>query len=166
MASDITSSAKPLSVTLRGTEQGLVGDGTCYEHSFPRYDKAYLGLNSETPLVFTEAGQKGLRAPWDSCTKDQPMVHPLNTSRLRADYPRSFAAMNGLQPYGNTKARLFPDDGDPINPRLLPHALTVVEMLSPECAKQLAPKLRASQERLSGQSRNLGPAGQVKAVIS
>lgn len=96
------------------------------------------------------------------------MVHPLNTSRLRADYPRSFAAMNGLQPYGNTKARLFPDDGgsmlrsavtfividsDPINPRLLPHALTVVEMLSPECAKQLAPKLRASQERLSGQSR-------------
>ncbi|KAF4741683.1 hypothetical protein FOZ62_011245, partial [Perkinsus olseni] len=138
---------------------GLFGDGTLYEQSFPRYDEAYLGLAAgDKPLVLTTAGRKGLRAPWAACASrnDQPKVHPLKMSRLRADYPRSFAVMEGLQPYGTSKARLFPDDGDLTNPRLLPRAITCTELLSPECAKQLAPRLTGSQERLSGQTRYIG----------
>ncbi|KAF4721922.1 hypothetical protein FOZ63_031490, partial [Perkinsus olseni] len=138
---------------------GLFGDGTLYEQSFPRYDEAYLGLaTGAKPLVLTTAGRKGLRAPWAACASrsGQPKVHPLKMSRLRADYPRSFAVMEGLQPYGTSKARLFPDDGDLTNPRLLPRAITCTELLSPECAKQLAPRLTGSQERLSGQTRYIG----------
>ncbi|KAF4694779.1 hypothetical protein FOZ60_006933 [Perkinsus olseni] len=151
---DITSSAKVSSVTSQGIELadarysewtavfrkpkgGLFGDGTLYEQSYPRYDEAYLGLATGLkPLVLTTAGRK--------------------MSRLRADYPRSFAVMEGLQPYGTSKARLFPDDGDLTNPRLLPRAITCTELLSPECAKQLAPRLTGSQERLSGQTRYIG----------
>ncbi|KAF4671742.1 hypothetical protein FOL47_001240 [Perkinsus chesapeaki] len=135
----------------------LFGDETLYELSFPRYDVAYLGLTPTKPLVLTRAGRKAMRAPWKAAcaSEGESKVHPLRMSRLRADYPRSFSVMEGLQPYGTSKAHLFPEEGELTHPSL-PEAVTRVEMLSPECAKQLAPRLTGAQERLSGQSRYVG----------